>query len=127
MELLEYKEFRSSLNSLYKRGGPFQKAAESIHQIQSKVISGLDPFHGLKTTNHGETRLRNCVKYDLTGACRLVTVQTKGYCILLFCGDHDDCDRWLRARAGLEATVDENCRPMITYVSGLGEHEPRVA
>lgn len=126
VRLYEYKDFRSSLNALYKRGGHFQKAAESVFQIQSKATSGLNPFEGLKQTKHGESRLRNCVKYDLAAAARLITIQRNGYCILLYCGDHEDCDRWLKTHAGFEPVVDENCQVVITHVSGLGDDEPRV-
>jgi hypothetical protein len=126
VRLYEYKDFRSSLNALYKRGGHFQKAAESVFQIQSKATSGFNPFEGLRHTKHGESRLRNCVKYDLAAAARLITVQKSGYCILLYCSDHEDCDRWLKTHAGLEPVVDENCQVVITHVSGLGADEPRV-
>jgi hypothetical protein len=61
-----------------------------------------DPFRGMQLTHHGESRIKHCVKYDLQGYSRLVTVQTQGYCALLYCGTHDDCDSWIESHAGLE-------------------------
>ena len=79
MQVLEYKEFRASLAALRRRGGPYQKAAE-------RTIVMIDDFKGdqevlsrLPVTHHGESRIKKAVKYDLTGACRLVTVQDTGF------------------------------------------------
>jgi hypothetical protein len=48
-----------------------------------------------KRTRHGELRLKNCVKYDLGGGYRLVTVRQGEHLFLLFIGSHDETDQWL--------------------------------
>jgi hypothetical protein len=107
MQLHKYRDFGQSLNLLYKRGGKYQKAAESVYAALGLAESGEAPSAALPLTNFGESRLRHCVKYDLTGYCRLITVQTNGYCILLYCGTHDDlrglarAQSWTRPRGNL--------------------------
>ena len=84
-------------------GGKFGKAAAQVAGILSltqrkELIAEV--FAGISTTNHGETRIQHCVKYDLQGACRLVTVQHKDVCFLMFTGTHDGTDQWLNANKG---------------------------
>ncbi|WP_051171370.1 UvrD-helicase domain-containing protein [Spongiibacter marinus] len=120
---------RDMAHALYQRGGSFQKASNTVMTIIGRVASGFgNPLEGLKATNHGETRLRKCVKYDLTGACRLVTVQDGGKVILLFVGDHDDEDKWLDAKRGCKFVVDGkgrlDCVPEMSSTLGPGERVP---
>ena len=37
----------------------------------------------------GKSRIPHCIKYDLTGLARLVTVVNNSVCLPLFAGDHD--------------------------------------
>ena len=78
-----YRDFPKSLRDLKKQGGKYQKAAEKIHAIHSRIGLNEDPFQGVPLTNHGEKRIQHCIKYDLTGFCRLVTYQNQKSCILL--------------------------------------------
>jgi len=131
MQFHEHKQFRPSLRALWKRGGPFQKAAVEVEAMLGRIRGLYDaeadgPFRGMRFTKHGESRIRHCVKYDLTGFCRLITVQTDGYCILIYCGDHDDCDRWLDERRGLDFVVGESKRVVETYRSTGSTPEQRV-
>ena len=76
MTLKEHRLFRRSLQALYKRGGRFQKAADRIAAALVNP-SGESLLAGLTPTHHGENRIKHCVKYDLTGACRLITVSAQ--------------------------------------------------
>jgi len=67
--------------------------------------AGGDPFVSLRRTHHGENRIKHCVKYDLEDHFRLVTVQTASFCILVYCGSHEDCDRWLDRNRGFVPVV----------------------
>ena len=49
----------------------------------------LDISEADQVTNHGESRIKHCIKHDLPGACRLVTVQNEGVIYILFVGDHE--------------------------------------
>src|SRR5690606_21770940 len=70
-------------------------------------LGDKDPLGELQRTNHGENRIKHCVKYDLAGRCRLITVQSQHRCILLFVGDHNAADVWLDANKGKEFAVDQ--------------------
>ncbi len=128
MQFYEYRDFRKSLNALWRKGGAFQRAATEVEALLGRIASGeVDSsvvFRGMSRTNHGENRLRRCVKYDLARHSRLVTIQTDGYCLLLMCGSHDECDRWLENHKGLEPVVDPSRRIVTAFRSpGKGEDE----
>jgi hypothetical protein len=127
MQFHYHKQFGQALNALWKKGGPYQRAAKEIEALIGRVagIAGADvgdPFRGMRRTKHGESRIRHCAKYDLQKFSRLVTVQTDGYCILLYCADHEDCERWIEEHRGLDFVVGESMRVAETYRS-VGDAE----
>ena len=69
---------------------------------------GDNPFVGMTLTNHGETRIKKCIKYDLTGYARLITIQDSGIVLFCFAGTHDDCDRWLEQNRGFTLAANES-------------------
>jgi hypothetical protein len=71
----------------------------------------------MKLTKWGESRIKHCVKYDLVGYARLITVQTNGFCLLLHCADKDDSEKWLEAMKGLEVALGDNNRPVVAFRS----------
>lgn len=104
---IEHKDLRQNIQRLTKTGGTYQKAAEQVKVLFANIQLGeANPFHHLKTTNHGETRLSKCVKYDLSGACRLITIQDNDLVFLLFVGNHEDADKWLDRHKDIQFTVD---------------------
>lgn len=106
---VEHRDFRENIQRLTKAGGPYQKAADLIKVLFANIHLGeRNPFQHLKTTNHGETRLSKCVKYDLSGACRLITIQDNNIVFLLFAGNHNDADKWLDRHKDIQFSVDKN-------------------
>lgn len=104
-------DLRDQAHGLYHRGGPYRRAGEKVLAIIQLIThNDPNPLAEFKTTNHGESRLDNCVKYDLPSACRLVTVLDNGKCILLFVGDHDDEEKWLNANRGKKFVVGQDNR-----------------
>ena len=99
-------EFREALLNLRKRGGVHQKAAEEAARMITHFDLDISEAH--QVTNHGESRIKHCVKYDLPGACRLVTVQNEGVIYVLCVGDHESVDRWLDRHEGLTLSCDLN-------------------
>ncbi len=99
-------DFMTSLRELYRKGGKYQKAAQSVQGAWGRArMTGAsldETFKGMARTNHGETRIAYCVKYDLTGFARLVTVINNNVCMFLFAGDHDASDDWLNKNRGLD-------------------------
>src|SRR6185437_8624591 len=126
MELATYRDFNSSLNRLYRRGGPFQKAAERIQAAMYRASNGDALLTGLKPTANGESRVPHCVKYDLTSASRLVTVQTDGFCVLVYCGTHEDVDEWLDRNRGFVPVVGPDRVVRSTSVSDGGGTKSRI-
>lgn len=55
---------------------------------EAEVVAG-------KRTRHGEQRISNCVKYDLGGGYRLITIRVDCHLLVLFAGTHDETDQWL--------------------------------
>lgn len=108
MEFIKSRELPESINALKKRGGNFKRAADRVNSLLGEISNGVEkPFEGWKVTRHNESRVPKCVKYDITGACRLVTVQNDNACILLYAGNHDDVDRWLDRNRGVRFKADK--------------------
>lgn len=93
------KQFNKALQDAFLSGGVTQKRARRVKELLGS-LGELEPFKSLPVTNHGETRIPHCVKYDLGGAWRLVTTQDQKTCTFIYVGDHDDVDRWLNNNKG---------------------------
>lgn len=106
MIFMHGEDFQVSLRSLYQKGGKFQKSAEKVQSLWGRAKLGgagiEDVFEGIAITNYGENRIPHCVKYDLTGFARLVTVVNNGICIFLYVGDHDKVQNWCEKNRGLD-------------------------
>ena len=98
--------FNGALKTALLQGGKSQKKQARVRQVLGS-LDQADPFTTLSVTNHGETRLRNCVKYDLGDGWRLVTRQTERTCGFLFIGDHEDTERWLESHRGEDFGVKD--------------------
>lgn len=59
---------------------------------------------------HGEKRIRKCIKYDLGWGHRLVTL-LRGDILFICClGTHDECDRWLEKNSRTKKFEMPNAR-----------------
>ncbi|MBL0201600.1 MAG: UvrD-helicase domain-containing protein [Chitinophagaceae bacterium] len=105
------KEVRRQIQALYQRGGQFQKAADTmkalLYDITNKDNDPIKVIDRLPMTNHGETRIKHCIKYDLPGFARLVTIRDNGWLVLLYLGSHDEVDKWLTKNTGLQVGVKD--------------------
>jgi len=118
IEYYVYKDFISSLGKMKQAGGSASKKAERAHSIHSRAITGDDrPFHGISVTKNGESRIKNCIKYDLGDGYRLITIQTDRFCAFCFAGSHHQADKWLERNSGLVITKDKRNQLNITYQS----------
>ena len=107
------KELTSQLVSLNKRGGNYQLAAKKVKEVLGDInISSSKPLEALKLTNNGESRIKHCIKYDLNGGCRLITIQNKNLIFLSYVGTHEECERWLNANKGLEPAIDKEVKDL---------------
>lgn len=115
MRVYKADGFDSSLVNLRRRGGPYQRAAERAIVFADDLQNDPGALAKMPVTNHGENRIKKAVKYDLTGSCRLVTVQEAGFVFLCFVGDHEETDRWLNAKRGLTVRIDAGFKPLVTF------------
>ena len=100
------KDFQRALKTALMQGGKAQRKQARVREVLGS-LDQTEPFKTLSVTNHGETRLRNCVKYDLGDGWRLVTRQTDRTCLFLFVGDHEDTERWLESHRGEDFGVKD--------------------
>lgn len=105
IRFLEGNDFTTSLRALHQKGGLYQKAAKTVQAAWGRAHAKDEfdkVFEGIPRTNHGETRIPHCIKYDLTKFSRLITVVNNGVCIFLFSGEHEAVDAWLEKNRGLD-------------------------
>lgn len=117
LNVWEHKKFRKSLLELQRRGGSHQRAAERVFALLGQMQTDSDALALMPTTNHGESRVGKAVKYDLTGACRLIAIKDSGYVFFCFAGDHDDCDAWLERNRGMVVKAERDGKPLVTFES----------
>lgn len=111
MKYYLFKDFKESLQKLIQYGGNYRAAGERVKSLIANITLygnelDRDPFEGLRTTNHGENRIKHCVKYDLSEFCRLITIKDNGICAICFVGKHDDAEKWLNKNKGLKLSIN---------------------
>ena len=84
--------FEKQMRLLRKAGKKALLAAEQADAIIEQLRAGLSSG---TTTRHGELRIKGCVKYDLGGGYRMITIKRDGDLFILYVGTHDDCHRWI--------------------------------
>ncbi|MEW6220692.1 MAG: hypothetical protein AB1634_14340 [Thermodesulfobacteriota bacterium] len=125
--------FEKSLNDLQRAGGNSAIAARNAESIIRQLqTAGRDRQELLRrSTKHGESRLKGCLKFNLGNGYRLISLLAGGELRLLFAGSHDDCDLWLEKNRGLELTGGDT-RIQVVFPElavapvrpRLGEEEP---
>ena len=115
-QMMRTKQFDKSLGELMNRGSNYARAADQVLKVLGQANYG-DPFKGLSTTNHGESRINKCTKYHLNQFCRLIVVRSANTIFLCFAGTHKACDKWLADNRGLVIKTDDSNIPVITFES----------
>jgi hypothetical protein len=101
VEILFHRSFQTSLADMYRAGGEPKRRAEKVNAMLGALQTGVAALSDYPITNHGESRIKHCKKYDLGSGFRLITVQTEKVIGLMFVGDHAAADRWLTGNSGL--------------------------
>ena len=96
----QHKDYLSSLRTLNTKGGKYKKAVQKSNHIEKVFQYDLENTKKLNTTKHGESRIQHCIKYELAGRCRLITIQNKHIVLFCFLGTHEDVDRWIEQHRG---------------------------
>jgi hypothetical protein len=97
--------YNKSIREFVRYAGMHARAANKAAEIEMKLRAGVDIRS--MTTDHGESRIKNCIKYDLGNGFRLVSVQHGELAILLYMGDHSGAERRLDRNRGLEPVINE--------------------
>ncbi|MDU8631353.1 UvrD-helicase domain-containing protein [Pseudomonas syringae group sp. 243L2] len=122
---VEHKDFRANIQKMVKAGGSSQKAAVLVQAMFGRISFGQDPFEGLQVTNNGETRIDKCVKYDLAGRARLITVQDEKVVFFLFLGNHEDTDKWLDRHKDIKFSVNKQL--IVNFVPASVSTDERIS
>jgi superfamily I DNA/RNA helicase len=105
-----HSDIKKQIQKLYSAGGQNQKAAEKCKMLLWNLKNSTNPLEVIQRhpiTNHGESRIKHCVKYDMPSFSRLVTIQDNGWLVLLFFGTHNEVDKWLDVNAGLTVAITD--------------------
>lgn len=122
---VEHREFRTNIQKMVKAGGSSQKAAILVQAMFGRIALEQDPFEGLQVTNHGETRIDKCIKYDLAGRARLITVQDEKVVFFLFLGNHEDADKWLDRNKDVKFSVNKQL--VVNFVPASVSSDERIS
>jgi mRNA-degrading endonuclease YafQ of YafQ-DinJ toxin-antitoxin module len=96
LEIHQTRRFAKRLVSMAKAGKNERIVAERAQRIIADLQT--NPLHGeaeCKRTRHGELRLNDCRKYDLSCGFRLIALKRERRLIFSYIGSHDDCQRWI--------------------------------
>lgn len=109
-------KFEKMLNALKTSEKMAVSAAKKADEIISNIIeNGDSPLSDLgKFTRHGESRIKNCIKYDIGKGYRMVCVKDEDRLYLLFVGTHDDCSAWVENNRNF--IPDPNRKNTITHL-----------
>ena len=125
MQYFLSKELHGQIQALRKRGGLFQKASNEISDIAIKISTRHEnPFAKINLTHYGESRINKCIKYDLPGFVRLITIQDNGVCLLAFAGDKEECESWLNSKKGLNLAIDPKNKEMVEVLMSENINTP---
>lgn len=99
-----------------QQGGEAQRKAEKAYTIYGRSIDGdTTLFHNI--TNHGESRIKHAIKYDLGEGYRLITIHDQKICMFCFAGNHDSCEKWLDGHKGLTIVKSTHGEYAAVYVT----------
>jgi superfamily I DNA/RNA helicase len=104
------REYHRALEALTKKGKVGRQARDEANAIAAEIaMQGEAPSHN--PTKWGETRIPNCLKYDLRDYCRLVTQsvsvpqsggKVQHFRVFLYVADKEDTERWLNNHRGYQ-------------------------
>jgi hypothetical protein len=109
-----------------KKGRIAANHVEAVIAVMKR--GGPGEARQLPQTHKGELRLDGCIKYDLGGGYRLLTVKQGKERFVLYAGSHDECDRWLANNRDLaiDAIRERCCHYFVPWDSARtpGDREP---
>ncbi|MDA9791141.1 UvrD-helicase domain-containing protein [Schleiferiaceae bacterium] len=124
MRVIKSSDLMMILSKLNRQNQIGRSVSTKVYELWNELVEANSfedvevAFGRLNVTNHGETRIQHCVKYDLGKGYRLVTIKHKGVVSLEFVGNHDDTDKWLNANAGKQLITDGDTITSVKKIEG---------
>jgi len=114
LEIHQTRRFVKRLVSMAKAGKNERIVAERAQRIIADLQT--NPMHEeaeCKRTRHGELRLNDCRKYDLSCGFRLIVLKREQRLIFAYIGSHDDCQRWIENNRYYQDEVESTAMLLI--------------
>jgi mRNA-degrading endonuclease YafQ of YafQ-DinJ toxin-antitoxin module len=115
LEIHQTRRFAKRLVAMAKAGKHERIVAERARQIIADLQ--INPLHEeaeCKRTLHGELRLNDCRKYDLSCGFRLIALKREKKLIFTYVGSHDDCQRWIENNRYYQDTIQSTAIPLVS-------------
>lgn len=109
------RRFAKRLALMAKAGKNERIVARRARQIIADLQA--HPLHEkaeCKRTRHGELRIADCRKYDLSCGFRLVALKRGCRLIFAYIGSHDDCQRWIENNRDYQEIIESTPIPVAT-------------
>ncbi|MFA7382364.1 MAG: hypothetical protein WC001_02855 [Desulfurivibrionaceae bacterium] len=114
LEIHQTNRFAKRLVAMAKAGKNERIVAERAQWIIADLQT--NPLHEeaeCKRTRHGELRLNDCRKYDLSCGFRLIALKRERRLIFSYIGSHDDCQRWIENNRDHQDEIESTPLPPI--------------
>ena len=124
MRIIKSRDLMIILSKLNRQNQIGRAVSTKVYELWNKLLEAdsYDEVEGafstLNVTNHGESRIQHCVKYDLGKGYRLVTIKHKGIVSLEFVGNHDETDKWLDRNSGKTLITDGSTLESVNRIDG---------
>lgn len=115
MEIHQTRRFRKQLEAMATAGKNERETTQRAQEIIARLQRDpMDVVAENKRTRHGEQRLRDCRKYDLSCGFRLVGLKRNRRLIFTCIGSHDDCQRWIENNREHQDEIESQLVPFIS-------------
>lgn len=124
MRVIKSNDLMVILSRLNKQNQIGRAVSTKVYELWNELLEANNydeveaAFAKLNVTNHGESRIQHCVKYDLGRGYRLVTIKHQGVVSLEFVGNHDQTDKWLNRNSGKILVTDGSTLESVNRING---------
>ena len=124
MRVIKSNDLMVILSRLNRQNQIGRAVSTKVYELWNELLEANNydeveaAFANLNVTNHGESRIQHCVKYDLGKGYRLVTIKHAGVVSLEFVGNHDQTDKWLNRNSGKILVTDGSTLKSVNRING---------
>ncbi len=115
LEIHQTRRFAKRLSYFNNAGKIERIVADRARQIIADLQKNLlDEKAECKRTIHGELRLNDCRKYDLSCGFRLIALKRDNRLIFTYIGSHDDCQQWIENNRNYQDSIKSTAIPLVS-------------